>query len=121
MAAARCGNALVHVNTASIDFTVWEAAMYTPLTISKTIQVLVASILVACIFVFCPLSANAASKTGNGTKNVQSNSAKRGTANSPLSDAGKSGTAKGAAGGGGSTGPLKKASDTDAGINQNIK
>jgi hypothetical protein len=120
MAIARCGNALFHVNTAAIVFTVWEAAMYAPLTISKTVQVLVASILVACIFVFCPLSANAASK-GSGTKNVQSNSAKRGTANSPLTDAGKSGTAKGAAGGGGGTSPLKKASDTDGGIVHNIK
>jgi hypothetical protein len=82
---------------------------------------IVASVFAASIFVFCPLSANAASKTGGGTKNVQSKPAKSGTANSPLSGAGKSGSTQGAGGGGGRNGPLKKVHDTDAGINQNIK
>jgi hypothetical protein len=88
---------------------------------SKIIRALVAAIFAASIFVFCPLSANAASKTGGGTKNVQSKPAKGGTANSPLTDAGKSGSTQGAGGGGVRHGPLKKASDTDQGINQNIK
>ena len=83
--------------------------MYAPLTISKTIQVLVASILVACIFVFCPLSANAASKTGGGTKNVQSKPANGGTANSPLTNASKSGNAR------------KKFNDTSQQIIGNVK
>jgi hypothetical protein len=122
MAVARCGDASFRANTASIAFTVWGATMYASLTISKITRVLVASILVASIFVVCPLSANAASKTGGGTKNVQSKPAKGGTANSPLTDAGKSGSTQGAGGGsGGRTGPLKKFPDTANGIYSNIK
>jgi hypothetical protein len=91
----------------------------TTMTIRTTVQALIVSLLVACIVVFWPLTASAASKqvlgffgwcwkwkaAGLGTKNVQSNSAKRGTANSPLSNAGTAGAAGGAAGGGGSGKP----------------
>jgi hypothetical protein len=72
--------------------------MFASLTIKKIVQVIIASLLVTCIFAHCPLSANAAGKKGGGTNNVQSNSAKRGTANS-LSNAGTAGATKGTGGG----------------------
>jgi hypothetical protein len=74
--------------------------MFGTLNIRTTVYAVIASLLVACIFVSWPLSANAASKNGGGTTNVQSNSTKRSTANS-LSTAGTAGATKGAAGGGG--------------------
>jgi hypothetical protein len=77
--------------------------MFGTLNIRTTVYAVIASLLVACIFVSWPLSANAASKTGGGTKNVQSKPAKGGTANS-LSTAGTAGATKGAAGGGGKGG-----------------
>jgi hypothetical protein len=77
--------------------------MFGTLNIRTTVYAVIASLLVACIFVSWPLSANAASKNGGGTTNVQSNSTKRSTANS-LSTAGTAGATKGAAGGGGKGG-----------------
>jgi hypothetical protein len=114
MAVARCGNALFRVNIAYIVFTVLGATMYASLTISKITRVLVASILAASIFVVCPLSASAASKKGGGSNTVQSNPAKRSTANS-LGTAGTAGATQGAGGGagGGGTGPGIKGESKD--------
>ena len=90
------------------------------MTIKRIVQVIIASLLVTCIFAHCPPSANAAGKKGGGTS-AQSNPAKRGTANS-LGSAGTSGATQGAGGGAGKPSRLlKNPRDTDAGINQNIK